>query len=430
MLAERFAGSAVFFDVTETIPDGEDFVRLIEDRISTCDVLLAIIGPGWNPAARGGARRLDHPNDVVRLELRTGLESAVKVIPVLVAGAAMPAADDVPEDIRRLTRLQAVTLEEAAFDDDASQLLLAIERSLSVSLDAGDAAPAAGSGILRLDLVDVYGQLIAEPAQLLLRSRDVAHVAQFADVPAGRRIVVRGLVDAPSNHYLLDVTTASFRPVQWVVESTSWKVGGVGTIVLPLNPSRVAGLRLPEYAELPGALHAIVENGRRSGITYESLDPTARATLLNLVAGTSCVRLPDGATLADRLTATSAGLRTLRTDRMTLWISTGLAEEIQRSVDAGFLGLTSGALHIPPDGYSLVLSAKTPDQFLRFQVTLFARAGDRILELEFDDGMGLGCIFRSRRDPADTGLAHPCDVHQLLCAYLRRDPGYRWEIAR
>jgi hypothetical protein len=70
-LANRFGDDQVFMDV-DTIELGVDFAQVINEAVSTCAVLLAVIGPHWLTATgEDGSRRLDDPDDIVRLEVAT-----------------------------------------------------------------------------------------------------------------------------------------------------------------------------------------------------------------------------------------------------------------------------------------------------------------------------------------------------------------------
>jgi hypothetical protein len=62
---------SVFMDV-DPIKPGDDFVEILEGWVQQCEVLLALIGPGWINSAdpRTGLRRLDNPEDFVRIEIR------------------------------------------------------------------------------------------------------------------------------------------------------------------------------------------------------------------------------------------------------------------------------------------------------------------------------------------------------------------------
>jgi glutamate transport system substrate-binding protein len=117
----------VFMDLVAIQP-GSDFVDVIEQAISQCDVLVAMIGQRWLSAASPAGRRIDDPNDFVRLEISTALERQIPVVPVLVEGAAMPRADQLPEALRPLARRNAVTLTDAGFADDVGRLAEELER--------------------------------------------------------------------------------------------------------------------------------------------------------------------------------------------------------------------------------------------------------------------------------------------------------------
>jgi glycerophosphoryl diester phosphodiesterase len=137
-LAERFGNGQVFKDV-DSIGLGADFVEVITNAVASCEVLLAVIGPSWLDARSAeGHRRLDDPNDFVRLEIETALNRGVLVIPVLVGGTPIPKPGDLPASIARLVRHQALELSPQRFHADAARLLEAIDRTLAGLRDARD----------------------------------------------------------------------------------------------------------------------------------------------------------------------------------------------------------------------------------------------------------------------------------------------------
>jgi hypothetical protein len=87
-----------------------------------------LIGDQWASAADAeGKRRLDDPNDFVRLEVAEALaREGIKVIPVLVEGAKMPAPGELPEDIRKLSRHNAIQLSDERWSYDVDRLRQAI----------------------------------------------------------------------------------------------------------------------------------------------------------------------------------------------------------------------------------------------------------------------------------------------------------------
>ena len=102
-LARSFGADNVFMDVQD-IPAGEHFKAYLEQQVAACDILLAIIGPQWLAISDPeGQRRLDDPDDFVRIEVELGLKRAdVRVVPVLIHDTAMPAAEDLPDALRDL----------------------------------------------------------------------------------------------------------------------------------------------------------------------------------------------------------------------------------------------------------------------------------------------------------------------------------------
>jgi hypothetical protein len=127
-LAEEFPADHLFMDV-DAIAPGLDFVSEIDVAVRSCDVLLAIIGRNWLDAKDAeGHRRLDNPDDFVRIEIATALKNKVLVIPVLVDGASMPDLSELPDDLKALSHRQAIELRHNRFAADTQILLKALER--------------------------------------------------------------------------------------------------------------------------------------------------------------------------------------------------------------------------------------------------------------------------------------------------------------
>ena len=86
-LVAHFGEGQVFKDI-DTIQPGDDFAEVIGSAIASCDVLLALIGDRWLTATdENEQRRLDRPDDLVRLEIQAALDRNIRVIPVLAGGA-------------------------------------------------------------------------------------------------------------------------------------------------------------------------------------------------------------------------------------------------------------------------------------------------------------------------------------------------------
>lgn len=145
-LCARLGKDSVFMDV-EGIEAGLDFVEAIEAAVGSCDVLLAVIGRAWLDIRDSqGRRRLDDPRDFIRLETATALARHVRVIPVLVEGAAMPVEEVLPEILQPLARRQAVDLRDSRWEADIENLMQVLERVLAVPSARSPGAAAVASG--------------------------------------------------------------------------------------------------------------------------------------------------------------------------------------------------------------------------------------------------------------------------------------------
>src|SRR5262245_14741 len=113
----------VFMDV-DAIPLGTNFSKVLHEEVAKCSVLLAVIGPNWLDARdEHGNRRLDNPNDFVRIEIAAALQRSIPVIPLLLDGAKIPKADELPEDLKELALRNGMEIRHASFQDDMNRLI-------------------------------------------------------------------------------------------------------------------------------------------------------------------------------------------------------------------------------------------------------------------------------------------------------------------
>ncbi len=130
-LVARFGKDAVFIDV-ENITYGADFEQVIRNILVHCGVQLVVIGPHWMDGLAGRQQHEAH-SDYVRLEIEAALKQQIQLLPVLVQGARMPDANDLPETLRPLTRFNAVPVRYYPdFDSDMRRLIGAIEQLLGI----------------------------------------------------------------------------------------------------------------------------------------------------------------------------------------------------------------------------------------------------------------------------------------------------------
>lgn len=119
-LKGRFGDHEIFMDLGVGL--GEDFVTRIEQQIESCAVLLVLIGPDWDSAVdEDGRRRIDDPEDLVRLEIETALARSVRVIPLFVRGANMPKADELPGSLAGLARRNGLALRDDGWEADVAR---------------------------------------------------------------------------------------------------------------------------------------------------------------------------------------------------------------------------------------------------------------------------------------------------------------------
>jgi hypothetical protein len=126
-LAPEFGRSRIFMDVAGIRP-GAPFAKVLRDKVAACDVLLALIGPRWIDARdKDGNRRLDSTADYVRIEIALALRIDIPVIPILLDGATIPRAQELPKDIEGLVRHNGLHLRDASFDSDIEKLIAEIK---------------------------------------------------------------------------------------------------------------------------------------------------------------------------------------------------------------------------------------------------------------------------------------------------------------
>lgn len=122
-LSAHFGRDAVFMDVAG-IKKGMDFRRIIDEHVTSCGVLLVIIGKRWLSATDSkGKRRLDDVNDFVRLETAAALSRDIPVVPVLVHDAVMPTEQELPDVLKDLAFRNGTELTHARWDSDVKLLI-------------------------------------------------------------------------------------------------------------------------------------------------------------------------------------------------------------------------------------------------------------------------------------------------------------------
>jgi formylglycine-generating enzyme required for sulfatase activity len=153
-LQQTFGSNRVFMDV-ERIQSGEDFAQVIDAKLATCEVFIAVIGRNWlRSADQYGRRCLDIPSDWVRMETAAALSGDLLVIPLLVEDAALPPTEALPGDLVRLPDLQAMDIHHASFHQDVDRLIERIEREMTLKRDGRAPASAIAPGTVKVHAKD------------------------------------------------------------------------------------------------------------------------------------------------------------------------------------------------------------------------------------------------------------------------------------
>jgi hypothetical protein len=117
----------VFMDV-ENIPPGKDFLSTLNNAIAGCYVMLVVIDREWTTEKdKKGRIRLKNPDDNVRMEIETALKHNTRIIPVLVNGAQMPRAKELPVGLAKLVSGQGVDISHARRKADISEMCSRLE---------------------------------------------------------------------------------------------------------------------------------------------------------------------------------------------------------------------------------------------------------------------------------------------------------------
>jgi len=148
-LGQTFRHDQLFMDV-DTIEPGLDFRNVVKQKVGACEVMLAIIGPQWLEARdEAGRRRLEDPRDFVRMEIESALARDIRVVPVLVDGAALPREENLPSTLRPLVHRNAVRIDHERFGADAAALTTSLTKVVSPGRQGwlGGSRPAANAGL-------------------------------------------------------------------------------------------------------------------------------------------------------------------------------------------------------------------------------------------------------------------------------------------
>jgi hypothetical protein len=149
-LVRLLGNESVFMDV-DSIALGRDFRQVLHERLGSCVVMIALIGPGWLDAKdSSGARRIDSSTDYVRQELAAALKRDIPVIPVLLQGAQIPPPERLPDDLKDLSFRNGFELGHSTWDSDVREMVRRL--GLGVPDTSDSASSRSGSKTVRPDV--------------------------------------------------------------------------------------------------------------------------------------------------------------------------------------------------------------------------------------------------------------------------------------
>ncbi|RKS79047.1 TIR domain-containing protein [Actinomadura pelletieri DSM 43383] len=131
-LSRHFGDNAVFLD-RGAIRSGERYPDVLRDKVEACEVLLAVIHPGWLTDTANGTRLIDREADWVRYEIATALRLGKVVIPVPLGDGLVPEPSGLPDSIRDLALRQAHVLHAGRFAKDVDALVGRLEHCVTPS---------------------------------------------------------------------------------------------------------------------------------------------------------------------------------------------------------------------------------------------------------------------------------------------------------
>lgn len=140
-LKYSFVEGEVFIDRC-SIDGGELWPEIIRDAVEQSEVMISVIGKSWLKISdQYGRRRIDHPEDWVRLELLRAFERTIPVIPVLLDDAEMPVSQAVDGALGKLCIYKAQRIRTDSWESDLSCLFDVVKKHTAALVREHHTAP-------------------------------------------------------------------------------------------------------------------------------------------------------------------------------------------------------------------------------------------------------------------------------------------------
>jgi hypothetical protein len=280
-LERRLGEGQVFRDVDGLEP-GQDFVDAIAARLRDCRACLVLIGREWVQAAdHQGRRRLDEPNDFVRIEIEAALaRSDLLVIPVLVEGVSMPSPEDLPRTIRALSRRHAISLRDETWDTDFDRLVATLDKKVGRGLPLPSRRMMLWTGAA----IVIVAAMLLIPRHATSPDTKIPEASNAATIPPRRTIALPRLAEAVHGGLIYTPLAGDFS-----------SDGKRGTLRLRIRLSNEGGypanfwddsFRLTVQGQVlapVGGLNEIVEgHAMRQGVVTFAVPPDADRAMLQI----------------------------------------------------------------------------------------------------------------------------------------------------
>jgi hypothetical protein len=179
-LEKTFGKGRVFIDV-DSINPGADFQSVLRSYLERCNIMVAVIGPRWlqSPQASGPTSNGTN-HDYVYMEVASALERNLPIFPVLIDGATMPAAKDLPDNLKPLAYRQAFIVRHESFPRDMRGLEQELRRAVSTRVTGKVAAICGLSLMLAISLGAIAYFVWSSPPAPLASSTIYSMVGNFA----------------------------------------------------------------------------------------------------------------------------------------------------------------------------------------------------------------------------------------------------------